>query len=506
MAATRTRFPPAEWDPEAGDAFPKRDLLDERDPLPKRDPLDERDTLPKRDTLDERELFGHTAAMSQFAEFGLDGKLVEALATRGIVEATDVQSRVLPPALAGSDLIFRSATGTGKTIAYLAPLLQALAGRRRGVVGALVLAPTAELCAQIRREVDALGAAYDPPLAAALLTGEANIQRQIERLRSDKKEIAVGTPARVAQLQRMGKLKTGAVAFLVLDEADRLMADELQESTQRAVEALPRERQTLACSATLEGRERERVEAVLVPDAISLDLDDAEVLRSSIEHWAFYEERRRKAHALRSLLAALKPQRALVFVDDPDRVLSIAAQLRHHKLAATALAGAMGKVERKKSFDDFRSGRAAVMVTSDLASRGLDIPGAGLVVQLDVSERPSVYAHRAGRTGRAGATGVMATIGDETELRRLAGLERKLGILVHPKLLYRGGVIDPPEEPETLPGGTPGENAPARRAPAAEEDRSVAGEGAAGGATGLAGGADETSGDTGSADAARDRG
>ncbi len=411
-----------------------------------------------RSGLDERAEIGHTAPMKSFADIGVCRQSIEKLAERSIREPTEIQERVIPLLKAGRDLAFRSATGTGKTFAYLLPILedierQATEGGPRGSgPAALVCAPTYELSAQIKAEVDFLGSALTG-VKAALLTGDANMTRQIDKLKGDRPSVIVGTPGRILQLERMGKLRLSAVRWLVLDEADRLTADELLETTSALVGRLKAERVTVACSATLPKKARDRIKPFLAEDALSEDAEDATVLRSMIEHWAFFSEGRRKISALRSLLAAAKPTKTLVFTDRGGQVNNVVSQLRHHGVSATGLYGDMDKVERKKAMDDFRAGRATVLVTSDLAARGLDIADVTHVVELDVPATGEAYAHRAGRTARAGRKGIMATIGDEVELPHLAALEKKLGIVVYPKMLYRGEIrapepIDPSEDEE----------------------------------------------------------
>ena len=392
--------------------------------------------------------------MKSFADIGVCRQLTEKLAERGIVEATEVQERTIPAVASGADIAFRSATGTGKTFAYLLPLLQHLACPEeerpepagKGVA-ILVAAPTYELCAQIKAETDFLLSTFDDAPAGApktaLLTGDANIARQIDRLKSEKPLVVVGSPGRILQLARMEKLKLRAVRCLVLDEADRLISDEMRDTTRQLAAVLPEDRQTVACSATLTRKARERLEEFMKPAALREDIEDSAMLRTMIEHWAFYCETRKKISALRSFLAAAKGEKTLVFTDRGGQVGNILGQLRHHGVNATGIYGDMGKVERKKAIDDFRSGRAKVLVTSDLSARGLDIPDVTHVVALDVPDTPEAYAHRAGRTARAGKRGIMATFGDEIELPRLAALEKKLGIAVCPKDLYSGKIVSP---------------------------------------------------------------
>jgi superfamily II DNA/RNA helicase len=381
----------------------------------------------------------HTAAMPDFASLGVAVPVIDRLAARSIVQPTPVQTRVIPLIAAGRDVAFRSATGTGKTLAYLLPVYAAYPGQASSSPYALVAAPTYELCAQIKGEWEELA---DGP-KAALLTGDANMTRQIDRLKSDKPAVAIGTPGRLIQLIRMGKLKTAGLRYLVLDEADRLVAPEALDATVELVGRLPADRVTIACSATLPPKARSGFRAFLKPDASLIELDDASVLREFIEHWAVFSEGRRKIATLRSLLLAAKPEKVLVFTDRTGQVGNILGQLKHHGFAAVGLSGDLDKVARKQAIDTFRSGKATVMVTSDLSARGLDIVGISHVVALDVPQTGEAYAHRAGRTARAGKRGIMVTIGDAVEMPHLAALEKRLKIRVNPKAIYGGQIREP---------------------------------------------------------------
>jgi superfamily II DNA/RNA helicase len=274
--------------------------------------------------------------------------------------------------------------------------------------------------------------------------------RQIDTLKKDKPQVIIGNPGRLLQLVRMGKLRFRVVDALVLDEGDRLTADELFDGTRELVSMVNPERQTIACSATLPLLSQKRLIPLMGGEDGSkggrpriISVGDREVLRGAIEHWALFSEERRKISVLRSFLAAISPGKALVFTARPWQVENIVSQLQYRRLAVGALHGDMDKKARKQALEDFRRGRTDILVTSDLAARGLDIHGVTHIIALDVCETADPYIHRAGRTGRSGNRGVMVTIGDEEELRRLAKLEKKVGIVIYPKVLYRGKIMAP---------------------------------------------------------------
>ena len=395
--------------------------------------------------------------MNDFDSLGVQPFFTGRLAQRSITRPTAVQSLVIPPLLEGRSVIFRSATGTGKTFAFLLPALQRLL---EGFSGAapyqgpelLVCAPAIELCSQIKSEIDFLlsGApAGQATPSVSLLSGSVNISRQIDTLKKSKPRIAAGNPGRLLLLAKMGKLKLGGLRFLVLDEADRLAASECREEMAALARLITEKRRegdapliVAACSATVTAKIGEHFQPLL-QSAELLVSDEQEILRERIEHWAVFSEGRQKTQTLISLIAAVKPKKILVFtgrVYDAGKIVSV---LQRHKIAAAGLYGGMDKKDRKAAIDRFRSGKAAVLVSSDLAARGLDIPGISHIAALDVSENKDVYIHRAGRTGRAGKHGIMVSIGDEVEMRRLAALEKKLGIAVHPRELYRGKLVRP---------------------------------------------------------------
>jgi superfamily II DNA/RNA helicase len=391
-------------------------------------------------------------------------RFAEALAGRGVLSPTPIQALVFPRLLAGESLFFTSATGTGKTFAYLIPAIERLltppaapAPRRAAGPRTLIAAPTYELCSQIKAEADSLlEQAGALSLKTALLIGGGNIGRQIDGLRKEKPDIIIGNPGRVIQIARAGKLRLGNLECLVLDEADRLVSDDLAGETGELLSLIRPLRRSgegeeplvTACSATLSAKTREKLlglfDAENPPVFPLLELRDNSVLGECIRHWAIFSERRKKIDALRSFLAAAKPRKALVFTARTEEAGKILSRLQYHHIAAAGLSGGMDKSGRKRALDDFRKNRVTALVASDLAARGLDIDGISHIIALDVPQNGDAYIHRAGRTGRAGKAGIMLTIGDAGEMRALARLEKKLGIVIYPKEL-RGGRIAAPE-------------------------------------------------------------
>jgi superfamily II DNA/RNA helicase len=393
--------------------------------------------------------------MDDFAGLGVLPEFADRLAQKSVITPTAVQRLVIPKLLEGKSVLFRSATGTGKTLAYLLPGLQRLLCGTDAPChdpAILVCAPTLELCSQIKDEINFL-LEEKSGVNVSLLIGSINLSRQIDGMKKNRPQVIIGNPGRLLLLAKMGKLKFRGLRFLVLDEADRLTSPECRDET-AALAALAAEEierrisanqpgiVMAACSATVSAKTREYLRPLL-DGAELLETDEQEILRDRISHWAIFSEGRRKNQTLVSFLAAVKPKKTLVFTSRSNDAGKTASVLQRHKIAAAALFGGMDKKERREAMERFRSGKASVLVSSDLAARGLDIPGISHVIALDVSEDRDAYIHRAGRTGRAGKKGTMVSIGDEVEMRRLAALEKKLGIAVYPKELYGGKLCEP---------------------------------------------------------------
>jgi superfamily II DNA/RNA helicase len=393
--------------------------------------------------------------MKSFGELGITECFEKRLSTRGITKPSAIQKKIIPALLEGGDIVFRSATGTGKTFAYLLPVLQKIlasdaAGEEADTEEVkarfpevLILAPTIELAAQIKSETDFLldGSA----VSAALLTSAGNKEKQIETLKKNKPRIITGNAQRIEQLADEKKLRLNNVRFVILDEADRLISDEMIEQTQGVFERLDIKRPftIICCSATVSVKTKAILNSIVKRDFVFFESEDNDILQNYISHWAIWCEHREKPKRLRSFLHAVKAKRALIFAERAEEINRIAGDLRQHKIKATALYSGMDKKIRKAALDGFRRGAFTALVSSDLAARGLDIPEIKYVISLGTPFEAEAYIHRAGRTGRAGKKGIAVSIGNETELRRLSSIEKKLHIVIYPKILYNGMVCSP---------------------------------------------------------------
>ncbi len=292
--------------------------------------------------------------MNSFNELGIDSSFIEKLKERAIITPTAIQSLVIPNLLAGHNTVFRSETGTGKTFAYLLPALQKIAAEEsRQGLAVLICAPTLELCSQIKAEIDFL---LSEP-AAMLLIGSGSIEKQIESIKRNKPVIAAGNPGRLFSLAKMGKLKLNNLRFLILDEADRLTAQDCLDDTKGLLAIIEKEIKhgkndnlvSAACSATT-GLKTSAQLGALFANAEIIESGKNEILRERIEHWAIFSEKRKKVQTLRSLLAALKGKSAksnkkvLIFTSKNDEAAAILSKLQFHHVSA---AGLFGKVNGK---------------------------------------------------------------------------------------------------------------------------------------------------------------
>ncbi|MBQ0166591.1 MAG: DEAD/DEAH box helicase [Treponema sp.] len=380
------------------------------------------------------------------SDYSFSSTWLPRLEAKNITTPTPVQKAVIPVLMDGKDVLFQSETGTGKTIAFLIPFLEKINPEIRDVQ-LIIAVPTHELASQIKAEVQSL-----TDMKAALLIGGAPLKRQQELLK-EKPLIIIGSPARLIELIRIKKLKVEKTAAFVLDEADRLFAPELRDASAELTRLMPQSAQIAACSATVKPKLADIIQESM--NARFKDGDPAsshalelillppeDILQRKITHWAFFAEQREKIDLLRKLLFAEKPSKTLIFTSRPDQVENIASKLQFKNIPCEALHARADKQERKAAIDRFRSGKATILITSDLASRGLDFPGITHIIQMDVPVNDDFFIHRSGRTARAGATGINILIGDAHEMRQLARMEKRLHITVYPKQLFNGKVSD----------------------------------------------------------------
>jgi ATP-dependent RNA helicase RhlE len=356
--------------------------------------------------------------------------LLEGVRVRNFAVTTSIQSAVIPLALAGCDVIGCADTGTGKTAAFVLPILDRLLKARVesptdvGVTRVLILAPTRELCVQIEDEVQ--GFTYHTDLTSVAVYGGVGMDAQERALRAGV-DIVVATPGRLMDHQRNGAVNFSRVDTLVLDEADRMMDMGFWPDVRRIVSTLPpaESRQTLLFSATMPDDVMKLADEV-VRDAKYVQIGSAGGPAKNITHTVETVPAAHKTEWLAKFLRRTSGP-VLVFVRTKHGAERLARKLGSFGLRAAALHADRTQQQRTAAVEGFRSGRYHVLVATDVAARGLDIDGITHVVNFEVPSSRETYVHRVGRTGRAAATGTALTLVAPEELRALQALQRSFG-------------------------------------------------------------------------------
>jgi len=410
-------------------------------------------------------------------QFPFSSHLAEAIADMGFTTPTPIQIKAIPIVLSGRDLIGCASTGTGKTAAFLLPILERLGGPKSVGCRALVLSPTRELAMQIDEQALALG--YHLGLSAVSVVGGVDMRPQEVALKRGS-DIVVATPGRLLDHMRFNSVDLTNVEVLVLDEADRMLDMGFLPDVQRILAALPKTRQTLLFSATLSPRILDLASSIMRdPETVVVDRQQP---AGGIEHVTYRAGHDRKAALLTSLLRPEDMRSVIVFVKrkiDADR---LSRTISRSGVRSTSIHSDRSQPERTAALEAFRRGDYAVLVATDVAGRGLDISGISHVVNFDVPRSPEDYIHRAGRTARAGATGHVFTFVAPDEEDLIADIQAELGMELprasqpdlpasngngaHPPRRgaeRRGGERRGPRRGAGAAASAPGATAPARR-------------------------------------------
>jgi ATP-dependent RNA helicase RhlE len=352
-----------------------------------------------------------------FASLGVSNAVVEALDAAGISAPFPIQARVLPDALAGRDLLVRSPTGSGKSLAFGVPMVDLIEATDRRP-SALVLVPTRELASQI---VEALrDVAHARALSITAVYGGAGIEKQSRNAR--KAHIVVATPGRLEDLLQRGDITLEHVRLLVLDEADRMLDMGFKPPVDRIVKQCSKQRQTMLFSATLDPAV-EKLAKAYTHDARRHEETRTQEQRGEIEHRFLAVDHTGKLDALVRELRHRDRGRTLVFVRTKRGADRLVKRLRAHDLTADAMHGDKTQGQREKALRRFTTGETNTLIATDVAARGLDVDNITHVINFDVPGAREDYVHRIGRTGRAGATGVGITFfaADQAgDLRKIA--------------------------------------------------------------------------------------
>ncbi|MFB6469475.1 DEAD/DEAH box helicase [Cytobacillus sp. Hz8] len=354
----------------------------------------------------------------------------------GFVQPTSIQSKAIPFILDGVDVIAESPTGTGKTLAYLLPVLNGIDPVKK-TIQAVILASSQELVMQILHEVQTWG--ENSGIRAATFIGGANVKRQLEKIKKNP-HVIIGTPGRTLELIKQRKLKMHEVKTIVLDEGDQLLTQEHRGTVSDIIKSTLKERQVLLFSATLPQQTEVLARELSVnPELIKVEKDET-IDAANVEHLYFVAEQRDKI-AILEKIARLKVK-ALVFMKDIGNLTVAFEKLEYKGIKAAILHSELNKDKRKNNLKDFRNGKTNLLLATDVAARGLDIKGITHVVHLDFPKDVKQYVHRSGRTGRFGAEGTVISIVTDREERELKKFGRELDIAVTEKLFYKGEICN----------------------------------------------------------------
>ncbi len=379
-----------------------------------------------------------------FTHLGLHPNLLKGLKDLGFTRPTAIQADAIPLAMAGDDLLACAMTGSGKTAAFLLPILHRLIDKARGTTRALVLTPTRELAAQIVEDLNDL--AVHTPLTAASVFGGVGMGPQEHAFRSGF-DVIVGTPGRLLDHFRFPYAKLGGLQYLVLDEADRMLDMGFLPDIRRILRHLPPRRQTLFFSATMPPPIVQLSREMLkTPSTINLERRSAPAV--GITHAVYPVPQHLKAPLLLTLLKGDEMHDALVFTRTKHRANKLAKYLAEQGIKVDRIHGNRSQAQRTEALRGFKSGKYRVLVATDIAARGIDVTALGHVVNFDVPVVPEDYIHRVGRTARAEATGsafTMVSTEEEGSLREIEkAISSRLPRVTLPDFDYKASAPPPP--------------------------------------------------------------
>jgi len=362
-----------------------------------------------------------------FKELKLDPRLLEAIEKCGFTEPTDIQRKAIPVVLSGADLMASAQTGTGKTAAFVLPALQHLLRRsKKSGIGprVLVLTPTRELAMQIAQNIRQFS--RFSKISTGSIVGGMSYSPQLKMLRN-RLDLLVATPGRLMDHMEQGKVDFSRLEILVLDEADRMLDMGFIDAVKDIAAAIPRDRQTLLFSATLEGRVLKIADQLLKrPQSIAL-VTNHDRHRSIRQHMHHADSKAHKHKLLAHHLENGQLTKTLIFTSTKRGADQLAKTLRSMDHKSAALHGDMSQNKRRQTVENLRKGRVEMLVATDVAARGLDIKDISHVINFDLPMVAEDYIHRIGRTGRAGATGCAISLVGSADWQKLSQIEKLTG-------------------------------------------------------------------------------
>jgi ATP-dependent RNA helicase RhlE len=357
-----------------------------------------------------------------FEQFNLDSRLMQGVKNAGYETATPIQEAAIPAAVRGRDIIGTAQTGTGKTAAFVLPILNRLLDGPRGIPRALIVTPTRELAEQINQVIHAL--AVGTRLRSTTIYGGVTASRQIKALK-DGVEILVACPGRLLDLVQQRYAKLERIEILVLDEADRMFDMGFLPDVKRIIKAVPLKRQTMLFSATFPAEVELLAKSALVdPQKIAMGISKPAI---TVTHALYPVPQHLKSGLLLQLLKQIDSDSVLIFTRTKHRADKLARQVAHAGHRVTSLHSNRTQGQREQALHGFKTGHFRIMVATDIAARGLDIESISHVINFDMPDTADAYIHRIGRTGRAQRTGDAFTLVTDEDRDMIRQLERIMG-------------------------------------------------------------------------------
>ncbi len=362
-----------------------------------------------------------------FQSLGLNHRILQAVNDAGYSKATPIQAKTIPPIMAGKDLIGLAQTGTGKTAAFTLPLLSLISEKThdqatRGT-RLLIIAPTRELVMQINESIRVYGKYTN--LRTVVVIGGASEKHQIEKLQSDV-DIVIATPGRLIALMQDGHCTFGKLTHLILDEADRMLDMGFFPDIAEICESLPKRRQSLLFSATFP-QQVEKLSRDILKSPVTIEVGERSNPAETVTQYVYPVEQHLKAELLISMLEDHKFFSIIVFVRTREDCDVLTKTLTRSDISAEAIHSDRSQNHRMRALRDFKASKIRVLVATDIAARGLDIPDVTHVINYDFPQQSEDYIHRIGRTGRAGSEGCALTFLTSGEGERLLRLEKHIG-------------------------------------------------------------------------------
>jgi ATP-dependent RNA helicase RhlE len=413
--------------------------------------------MPKRNHGLNTSTHTNTTELTLFADLALTAPLMQAVKESGYERPTPIQARAIPHLLQGRDLLGLAQTGTGKTAAFVLPMLQRLMENKKRAapksMRALILTPTRELAVQILESLKTYGRHL--PLRSTQIFGGVGQNPQVDALRKGI-DIVVATPGRLIDLIQQGHVKLESAEFFVLDEADRMLDMGFIRDIRRITPLLPKQRQTLLFSATMPNDVADLAKGLL-KDPVRVEVVPQSTTAERIDQKLYFVARGHKRALLAQLLGTPEMTRAIVFTRTKHGANRLAEQLEKDGFGTAAIHGNKSQGARQQALNAFKNGKVKVLVATDIAARGIDVDGISHVVNYELPMEPEAYVHRIGRTARAGATGVALSFCDHEERGLLRDIERitRMKVPVVADHAFVGVAEDPRNAPLDDDGAIP---------------------------------------------------